>query len=57
MSTVVTAALVLKHQAISSDSADNIFIISDQFHTKILHLPWKISENKIFKKNALLFQG
>ena len=38
ISTVATAALVLKHQAISSHSADEIFIVPDQFHTKILYL-------------------
>ena len=35
-STVATAALVLKHQAISSHSANSILI--DQFHTTILYL-------------------
>ena len=45
ISTVATAALVLKHQAISSRSADCILI--DQFHTTILYLLWKTSENKI----------
>ena len=37
ISNVATAALVLKHQAISNLSADKIFIVMDQFHTKILH--------------------
>ena len=37
ISTVATAALVLKYQAISNHSADEMFIVSDQFHTKILH--------------------
>ena len=37
ISTVATAALVLKHQTISIHSADEMFIVSDQFHTKILH--------------------
>ena len=37
MSTVAANALVLKHQAISihSGSADYVFIVWDQFHTKI----------------------
>ena len=41
ISTETTDALVLKHQAISSHSADEISIVSDQFHTEILHLLWK----------------
>ena len=35
LTTVATDALVLKHQAISIHSADYIFIVLDQFHTKI----------------------
>ena len=41
LSTVGTDALVLKHQGISIHSADNIFLVLDQFHTKILHLQSK----------------
>ena len=47
ISTVTTAALVLKHKAISSHSADYILIVSDQFHTTILYFLSKTSENKI----------
>ena len=36
LSTLATHALVLKHQAISSHSADYILIALDQFHTKML---------------------
>ena len=55
ISTVATAALVLKHQAISSYSADKIFIVMDQFHTKILHLPQETLENEVtFKKNKYI---
>ena len=37
-SNVATDALVLKHQTISTHSADEIFIVLDQFDTKILRL-------------------
>ena len=40
ISTLDTAVLVLKHQAISTHSADKLFIILDPFHIKILHLLW-----------------
>ena len=33
--TVATDALVLKHRAISTHSADEMFIVLDQFHSKI----------------------
>ena len=33
-----TDALVLKHQAINTHSADKIIIVLDQFHTEILYL-------------------
>ena len=36
--TVTTDTMVLKHQAISIDCAENISIVSNQFHTKILLL-------------------
>ena len=38
LSTLAADAFKLKHQAISIQSADEILIVSDQFHTKILHL-------------------
>ena len=34
-STVATDALVLKHQAISTHSADDVLNVLGQFHTKI----------------------
>ena len=46
ISGVATAALVLRHQAISSHNADKIFIVLDQLQTKIVHLLWKTLENK-----------
>ena len=36
-STVATNVLVLKHQAIRIQSADETFIVLDWFHGKILH--------------------
>ena len=39
LSTVTTDALVLMHQGISSHSADKIFIVLDQFHSKIQSNP------------------
>ena len=47
VSTVATDALVLKHQAISIHNADQIFIVLDQFHIRILHLWCTTLENKI----------
>ena len=38
LSTVPADSLVLKHQAISSHSADEIQIWLNQFHTQLLHL-------------------
>ena len=35
--TVATDALVLKHQTISTHSADKIAIVVSQFHSAILH--------------------
>ena len=53
---MATAGLVLKHQAISSHNAEKIFIVLDQFHTKILHLLQKTLEYKItFWKNIPSF--
>ena len=59
ISTVATAALVLKHQAISNHSADKIFMVSAQFHTKILHLLQKTlkDETTILKNYIQLFKG
>ena len=37
VSTVVTDALVLKHQAISIHNADQTFIVLDQFHINKYH--------------------
>ena len=37
-STVATAGLVLKHQAISIHITDKLRILLDPFHTEILHL-------------------
>ena len=37
-SNVATDAMVLKHQAIRTHSADKISIVLDKFHTEILHL-------------------
>ena len=49
---MTTDALVLKHQAISTHSADWIFIVLDWFHTKIADSLWTAPENKIsFEKN------
>ena len=36
--TVATEALVLKHQAISIHSVDQIIIVFDKFHAEILQL-------------------
>ena len=47
VSTVVTDALVLKHQAISIHNADQMFILFHQFRIKKLHLWWTTLENKI----------
>ena len=47
LSTVATDALVLKHQAISIHIADEILILLDQFHAKILHLWSTTFENEI----------
>ena len=53
-----TDALVLKHQAISIHSADNIFIVLDQFHTKMIHLLWKTLEMKLYiEKIKLMTQS
>ena len=40
INTVTTVVLELKHQTISSHIADKIFIVSDQFYTKILYFLW-----------------
>ena len=54
ISTMITIALVLKHQAISSQSAVMISIVLDHFHTKILHSPWKRLENNSYFENDIL---
>ena len=46
-STVATAALVLKHQATNSHSADKELIVLDQIHAEILHLWAMTLGNKI----------
>ena len=58
-SSVSTTALVLKHQAISSHSADKMFIVLDQFHSKLLKSFWKTLENEMtfWKKYTQLFKG
>ena len=38
ISIVATDALVLKHQGISTHSAEQLIIVLHQFHTKTLHL-------------------
>ena len=38
LSTLAADAFMLKHWAISIQSADKILIVLDQFHTKILHM-------------------
>ena len=42
-----TDALVIKHQAISIHSADEIFFVLDKFNTEILQLWSTLSESKI----------
>ena len=37
LSTVATDARAVKHQAISVPCPDQIFLVLDQFHTKLLH--------------------
>ena len=46
-SNVATDGLVLKHQTISTHSADEIIFVLEQFHTEILYLNWTTQENKI----------
>ena len=47
VNTMVTDALVLKHQAISIYNADLTFIVLDHFHIKISHLWWTTLRNLI----------
>ena len=47
LSTMTNDVLVLKHQDISSHSADQISIALDQFQTKMSHLWQTTLENKI----------
>ena len=57
MNTVATDALVLKHQAISIHSADQVSIVLAQLHTKMLYLEWPTQQIKIlFKKITHLFK-
>ena len=46
ISTVTTDVLVLRHQAISSHSADSLLIV-DQFHAEMLHLQWTTLQTNI----------
>ena len=46
-STLAADALVLKHQAISTHSADWILIVLDYFHAESLHLLWTSLKNEI----------
>ena len=55
INTVATDGLVLKHQAISSNSADYIFFELDQFDTYISHLWWTAWEINNTKKNDRCF--
>ena len=48
--TTATDAMILKHQARSSHSAEEILIALVQFYTKILHLQRTTLEKKIFWK-------
>ena len=59
LSTVATDGLVLKYQAISIHSADEMVIVLDQFHTKIIQWSGTIWENKItfWKIITQLFKG
>ena len=55
---MATDALGLKHQAISTNSADKMSIALDQFLTKILDSQWTTLQTKlIFQKNSQLFKG
>ena len=58
-SSVATVAMVLKHQAISSHSADKIFFVLNQFYTRILQSLWKTlwNKNRILKNYTQLFKG
>ena len=57
LSTLATDPLLLKHQAISIHSADQISIALDQFQTKILHSWWTLETNEHWKKMTQLFKG
>ena len=48
--TTATDAVVLRHQASSIHSAEEIFIALVGFHTKILHIQRTIFEKNIFWK-------
>ena len=49
--TTATDAMILKHQARSSHSAEEILIALVQFYTKILHLQKTTLEKKYFEIN------
>ena len=46
-STVATDVLVLKHQAISIHSVDQLFIVLELFYIKSFHSQWTTPDNKI----------
>ena len=47
LSTVAIDVMVLTNQAMSSYNGDQILIVYDHFHTKILQFYWKYYKNKI----------
>ena len=64
LSTVAMDDLVLKHQTISTHSAELMCIIIDQFRKRWLHLEWTTRENQIKdfvkkknRKRKMLFKG
>ena len=58
LSIVTTDVLVLKHQTISTHSADQICIPFDQFNRNLLHIAWTKLENKVtFGKKYPVIRG
>ena len=52
ISRVDTDAQVLKHQAVTIHFADQIKMVLDKIHSKILYLQWTTASNKIrFEKD------
>ena len=51
LNTVVTVALVLKHQTINIHGGDQISIVWNQFQTKVFYLQWTAYETKVEWKN------